>query len=244
MVLEQCAEDKKRNFAELHTRPRPGGCTGSGSPGRRAWLVRAVLPPNARQTAKAPSHDTSTTGVAPDSPRRLSRTVHSLPTPASASQRPARRTSARPRRRPAHASPKPPDLAACRYQRGIRGAPNGRAITPRPLSPHPRTLPPTAHRRSLARVHLPSPPPFFHGRQCRPPVTTRPLPPFDTAAAAGRRCRLPSPSFSFLFRRAAYGGPPARCVGRPKRAKRGGQRLAPACGRRGGGGRGVVRGAV
>ena len=43
----------------------------------------------------------------------------------------------------------------------------------RPLSPHPRTLRPTAHRRSLARVH--------------------------TAAAAGRRCRLPSPSFTVFF---------------------------------------------
>ena len=93
----------------------------------------------------------------------------------------------------------PPEFAACRCSERDPG----RAQRPRHHTAAPfaaSTHPPTHRSPSLARsLHLPSPPPFFHGRQCRPPVTTRPLPPFDTAAAAGRRCRLPSPSFTVFL---------------------------------------------
>ena len=119
-----------------------GGCTGLGSPGRRGGWPEQVHASQRSQTANAPSHRPP---VAADPPRRPplpdSRTVRSLPTPnISAIQSGLRAGIAECARASGSAHP-------CR----------------RPLSDtHPPRSP---SARSLARVHLPSRPPFFHGRQ-------------------------------------------------------------------------------
>mmetsp|Transcript_15271 Transcript_15271/g.49146 ORF Transcript_15271/g.49146 Transcript_15271/m.49146 type:complete len:225 (-) Transcript_15271:136-810(-) len=173
---------------------------------------------------------------------------------------PAQYTACRPQHQPLNGLRAAPARAHVAAQRTRHPSPQN--SLPAAISEGSGARPTAApsHRGPFRRIHAPSDPPLTVARSLasispppslfsRTPVqTTR----HHTAAAAVRhgRCRrstLPTAVaqlYSFLFRRAAYGGPPARCVGRPKRAKRGGQRLAPACGRRGGGGRGVVRGAV
>ncbi len=173
-------------------------------------------------------------------PPRRPRMTHRLPgspqTHPAAS--PAQYTACRPQHQPLNGLRAAPARAHVAAQRTRHPSPQN--SLPAAISEGSGARPTAApsHRGPFRRIHAPSDPPLTVARSLAAP----PLPPslfsrtpvqttrHHTAAAAVRhgRCRrstLPTAVaqlYSFLFRRAAYGGPPARCVGRPKRAKRGG----------------------